>query len=426
VESIWAIEHTYLSARRVYDLFGKGKDFNLRYRPGGHETRAEDIEAYLDWLDSVFGRAEYALPDCAIFPTYSAWLKVTDEKIDPNSFPTNNGLSGLLAGPEDQMIKTTDGWLKKRDSVRARILWGLGESPNYAESQPGSYGAEASHRSTLLGRASVPVGLAKRSLNFGNYVSGDLYFPTNAERAEAKLPVVVWLHPISISDGYTAGYKRGENPHIALARTGCAVFAFDQVGNGTRVEEVKNFYLRYPHWSLLGKQVEDTLAAVEALRQIEFIDPRRVVLLGYATGGATALHAAALDERIAGVVSVAGFTPMRLDVATKGTGGIAREAGWLPLQPRLGAFVGNEGRIPYDYHELLAMIAPRPVFVFAPKIDWHATLADVKSCVEEAGRVYELFDAKAALRFEQLDDYNHFSPETQKVVFEKMKGQFGW
>jgi len=425
VESLWAIEHSFQSARRVYDLMGRGGDLNLRYRPGGHETRAEDIEAYLDWLDSVFGRKQFPLPDCTIFPTYSSWLKLHEEKIEPGTFPTNNGLAGLLLGKEDAPIETKEDWRTKREGVRERILWGLGESPDYAESEPGEYGAESRPVAALLERATVPAPLARRGLNFGNYISGDLYFPTNADRSGQRFPAVIWLHPISVSHGYTAGYKRGENPHLALARVGCAVLAFDQIGNGRRVEEIRNFYGRYPRWSVLGKQVEDTLAAVEALRQLDFIDPRRIFVLGYATGGMAALHAAALDERIAGVVSVAGFTPMRLDTPAKGTGGVARWAGWLPFQPNLGAFVGNENRIPYDYHEVLATIAPRPALVFTPRIDWRTTPADVKSCVEEARKVYELLEAKEAVRFEELDDYNHFSPETQTIVFGRLKTLLG-
>ncbi len=425
VESIWAIEHTYRSARRAYDLLERGNDLNLRYRPGGHETRVEDIEAYVDWLDSVFGRKPFALPDCAIYPTYLDWLRLSGEVIDPTAFKTN-GLGPLLADAEGNEIKTAEPWMRKRDAVRERVLWALGEAPPFGESDPGAYGAEANSLATLLGRAGVPAGLAKRGLNFGNYVAGDLYFPTNADKSDRKLPAVVWLHPVSVSHGYCAGYKRGENPHLALARLGCAVFAFDQIGNGTRVEEVRNFYARYPKWSLLGKQVEDTLAAVEALGKVEFIDAKRIWLLGYGTGGMTALHAAALGESIAGVVSVAGFTPMRTDTPEKGTGGVARWSVWMPLLPKLGVFAGHESRIPYDYHEVLGLIAPRPALVFAPKVDYQATVKDLKHCVEEAGGVYGLYVAKEALRFEELDDYNHFSPETQNAVFERLKQAAGF
>lgn len=425
VESIWAIEQTYRSAQRAYALQNRAGDFNLRYRAGGHETRAEDIEAYVDWLDSVFGRKQYGLPDCILFPTYADWQKMHEAPIDPLSFPTN-GLGPLMIDAVGGEIKVAAVWEKKREAIRERMLWALGEAPAFAESEPGEYGAEKLHQATLLGRASVPAGLARRPINFGNYLAGDLYYPTNADRGATKLPVVIWLHPISVPTGYVPGYRRGEPPHLALARKGCAVFAFDQIGSGSRIEEVRNFYQRYPEWSLLGKQVEDTLAAVEAMRKVPFIDSRRIWVLGYAAGGMTALHAAALDVRIAGAVSVAGFTPMRSDTPEKGTGGIARWAAWLPLVPKLGAFAGYETRIPYDYPEVLGMIAPRQALVFAPKSDSQATLADVRRCVIEARPAYELYLAQDALKFQELDDYNHFSPETQEVVFERLKQAAGF
>lgn len=420
VESIWAIEQTYYCARRAYELLGRANEINLRYRPGGHETLAEDIESYLDWLDTVFGRGEFSLPDATIFPTYRDWQTLSGEIIDPLSFPTN-AANDLLAGLAEDALLAARSWQQSKPFIRERIAWGLGTAPPFAESGPSEYGAEAVHVATRLGRASVPTGLQKEMINFGNYVAGDLYFPANAKKAAAKLPVVIWLHPISVSNGYSPGYRRGESPHLAIARLGFAVLAFDQIGNGSRLEEVRRFYLRYPHWSLLGKNVEDTLAAVEALQKVQFIDPKRIYLLGYGTGGMTALHAAALDDRIAGVVSVGGFTPMRSDGLEKGTGGIARWSQWMPLQPRLGAFVGQESRIPYDYPEVLASIAPRPALVYAAKVDCRATLADVKACVEQAGAIYDLLGAKSKLEFHELDDYNHFSPESQKLVYERLK-----
>ena len=246
-----------------------------------------------------------------------------------------------------------------------------------------------------------------------------------ADKAGKKLPAVIWLHPVSVSNGYVAGYRRGEHPHLAMARLGCAVLAFDQIGNGSRLEEVKSFFSRYPHWSLLGKMVEDTLAAVEALQQIDFVDSQRIFLLGYGTGAMAALHAAALDEKIAGVISVAGFAPMRLDTRDKGTGGVARWAHWMPLQPRLGNFVGHEDQIPYDYDDLLGMIAPRPVFVFHPKIGDEADPQDLKTCLQQAVHVFDLYGARDRLRLFELEDYNRFSPESQQVIYEQLKMMAG-
>src|SRR6185295_17489684 len=48
VESVWAVEQTIRSARRAYELNERSGELVLRVRPGGHETRAEVIESYLD------------------------------------------------------------------------------------------------------------------------------------------------------------------------------------------------------------------------------------------------------------------------------------------------------------------------------------------------------------------------------------------
>jgi hypothetical protein len=49
----------------------------------------------------------------------------------------------------------------------------------------------------------------------------------------------------------------------------------------------------------------------------------------------------------------------------------------------------------------------------------------VKECVDEAGRVYNLFGAASRLQFVELDDYNRFSPESQKIIFERLKALAG-
>lgn len=60
--------------------------------------------------------------------------------------------------------------------------------------------------------------------------------------------------------------------------------------------------------------------------------------VGYSFGGNVALHAAALESRLTGVVSIAGFTPMRSDPCGGETGGICRLFDWHALIPRLGIF----------------------------------------------------------------------------------------
>jgi pimeloyl-ACP methyl ester carboxylesterase len=202
------------------------------------------------------------------------------------------------------------------------------------------------------------------------------------------------------------------------------VFAFDMHGFGTRILEAARFYDRYPHWSQLGRMIDDVRAAIDASQLIDRVDPARLYLFGYSIGATVGIYTAALDARVKGLVSICGFTPMRLDTAGKGTEGVARYSHLHGLVPRLGFFAGAEQRIPYDFDELLASIAPRPVLVMAPQLDRDATFADVEAAVERARRIYKLYDAAARLEFYTPWDYNRLPEAHQQRLIEWVKANF--
>src|SRR3569832_1965007 len=106
--------------------------------------------------------------------------------------------------------------------------------------------------------------------------------------------------------------------------------------------EIGPFYDRFPKSSQLGRMIEDTRVAIDALEKEPNVDASRVYLFGYTIGGAVALHAAAFDPRVQGVVAISAFTPMRTDTADKGTGGLARFSVERPVAPQLGLFIGRE------------------------------------------------------------------------------------
>ena len=78
-------------------------------------------------------------------------------------------------------------------------------------------------------------------------------------------------------------------PAVPVTDMGYAMFGFDQIGFGTRVAEGKNFYKRYPQWSLMGKMVDDVISAVDALSNLDIIDPERIYCLGYSMGATVGL-----------------------------------------------------------------------------------------------------------------------------------------
>jgi hypothetical protein len=104
---------------------------------------------------------------------------------------------------------------------------------------------------------------------------------------------------------------------------------------------------------------------VDYLATLENVAPRRIGCMGHLLGGIVALFAAALNERIAAVVASSACSTFS-DQFESGRGGQIWYAG-TGLLPVLGFY--DRGRIrevPIEYHEILAQIAPRPLFLSTP------------------------------------------------------------
>jgi pimeloyl-ACP methyl ester carboxylesterase len=452
VSNPWADEQSYLSALKVYRLLGHPERLSIYHHPGFHATTANDIEAYLDWFDIQFGRSKRSW-DCRPLYGYDfdRWRADSQENVDPARYPRRS-IDDILTIPEGGTVSSKADWEKKVAEIRKSVQWMLGDEPPKMSGMPGMFPARPAP-GRAGGNATAPrtppanpqqtapvlplvamqsgasmgwpkpdqeLAAFQLGMRFGYNVAGDLYYPASAP-ADAKLPVVIWLHGYGYAMGYEWSYRWDLSPILALVKAGYAVFAFDQIGFGSRIAEAGPFYDRWPHWSQFGRMVEDTRAAIDMLEKNNRVDPERIYLFGYSMGGTLGIYTAALDPRVKGVVSVCGFTPMRTDAADRGTGGIARFSHLHGLLPRLGFFIGNEARIPYDYHELLGTIAPRPVFILQPQLDRDATPADVRTAVDQARKIYALYDAAEKLRLDEPWDYNRLPNPTQDRITEWMK-----
>jgi len=155
-----------------------------------------------------------------------------------------------------------------------------------------------------------------------------------------------------------------------------------------------------------------------ARSEMPSIDRRQIYVLGYSAGGMVGLYAAALDERITGVASFCGFTPLRTDTDARTTGGIRRLWQWHALQPKLGLFHDREQHIPYDFDDVIARIAPRPCLIVSPQRDRDADFADVVACVNRARQAWAQTENTNALTHLTPDDINRFQAD-QHALFAK-------
>jgi dienelactone hydrolase len=428
-----AFEQAYRSALSVYRLYGKEQNLWLHLREGEHGTQAEDIENFIDFLDAVFGRKPRPKSETWILGyDFEDWKRRTGEQVAPSAYPVRK-LGDFVAGSPSQ-------WTKTRQEIRERIAWVLGRPAPQAPFQGKRKLSDAAWSSegwmaTLFNRPTAErhwqerlrsTGMGTATVPFGDGQAGTLFHPAAA--AAGKWPVVVWLHPYAYAHGWSArspwnpagaDYILEQRPSFeSLVRRGVAVLAFDQIGFGSRLREAARFYERYPQWSLMGKMAADTRSAIDALARLEEIDASRIHLMGYSLGAKVGLLAAALDDRVSRVAAVCGFEALRLGRPGDGTEGLRHHSHLHGLIPRLGFFLGQEARLPLDYDEILALVAPRPALIVAPTLDRYAPVEDVRREVEESRKIYRLLGSESGLVLETPADFNRFSRATQERVFD--------
>ena len=379
VESTWAVEQMYQSITPVWQLLGKSGNLALRYRSGQHRPDAATHSAHSQFLMlcSEGKSPAAAFPYRPYHPwDYELWAKQNPPPPAPSGRPTNPA------------------------QTREFLHWLLGDGPAY-EPVPVTLGQGESDEVAKVLNRSEPAHVKCR---FGE-VNGNFYYPPGASPSrpsqngalEKRLPTIIWLAPLHCSTGYTPGYRTGDIPHTRFAKAGFLVLAFDPIATGARQEERRDFYDRYPQWSLMGKMVLDARHAIDAALANPDADPKRISLVGFGMGGMVATLTAALDERVTAAVSASGFSAFRTDSDDAGTGGLRRWShlyGWLP---RLGPFVGHEANVPVDFSDILSAIAPRRMLVVAPLLDWHLPQVEVARVVEAAKSAYSVDHADSNL-----------------------------
>lgn len=392
--STYAEEQTYLAALPVYELLGQPDHLRIRWRHANHETNAQAIESYVDWFNLAFGRGHTEFPQTFFHAfDWKKWKAAQSEQ----TLPSFDAMSG-----------------------RERIAWSMGKQPALGVDPGGVYGSETAHEATML-RHNPAKGTRKLSLTFGANVRGDLYYP---EKAKGPLPVVIWLHPRSFAYGYAGSYMKGPAIYHTLPQHGVAVFAFDQLGFGGRLEEGRDFYARYPEWSKLGKMVADANAAVGIFAAdnqlgrdklaMPAIDSSRIYLAGYSVGGTVALYTAAENPHIAGVASFCGLAPLQ-DASPIGRHWLTQWTHKDAYQPRLGYFASDVRKdspeAPYEMDEVLLEIAPRPCLLVAPEHDRHVNEGAIAAITAKAKEDWAAKGHAADLVVESPNDYNRFQTE---------------
>ena len=316
-------------------------------------------------------------------------------------------LIDLLASGSTK-IATPQTWQTRREEIKTLLKVFLGEPPRSAAPLAVKVTEEKSHDTHLLRKVVFET-------EPGEFVPSYLLIP---KTTRGKTPVVICPHQTTQAGKKEPAGLAG-NPQLQtalhLVQRGFVTFTYDAICFGERHDAASGhygdaipFYRKHPGWSLLGKMVWDLSRAIDYLQTLDFIDSTRIGSVGHSHGGITTLFAMAFDERIRVGASNCGFDTFRID------GNTWRWSHATALLPKLGFYLSNPRismdfyravpdseviQTPFDMHELLSLIAPRPLllstsdedFVF-PNGGWSARRA-----LARVEPVYELLSARENL-----------------------------
>lgn len=287
-------------------------------------------------------------------------------------------------------INSIDDWNAQKGELRRQLqdMLGLDPMPKKTDLKP-----------TITGTLKFPLDAENpdvivEKLHFqslpGLYVTGNLYRPTNVTE---PLPTILYVcgHANVKKDGVSLGNKTAYQHHgLWFARNGYVCLAIDTIQLG-EIEGIHHGTYRHGMWwwnnrgyTPAGVEAWNCIRALDYLETRPEVDTKRFGITGRSGGGAYSWWTAALDDRIAAAVPVAGITSLHNHVVD---GCVEGHCDCM--------FMVNTYQ--WDFPMLAALVAPRPLLISNTDKDSIFPLEGVVDVHRQVRRIYQLHNATANL-----------------------------
>ncbi len=316
-------------------------------------------------------------------------------------------------------VRTPADWAIRRAHILRGMQAVMGPLPPLSEAAP--------PKMELVGEEEIDGVRMQRIVYDGiqSRVPALLLLPPAGTRPEIAIggrrPAMLALHPTGAPGKEivlgTAG-RSNRSYGLELAQRGYVVLAPDYPSFGDLAGH--DFATDvYESGTMLA--IVNHMRGVDLLSSREDVDPERIGVIGHSLGGHNAMFVGAFDDRLKVVVSSCGWCPFH-DYYGGRLAGWAQDRYMPAIRER---FALDPDRMPFDFYEVAAALAPRAFFSNSPLHDDNFSVEGVRKAEVQVRKVYELLGAAEALKIEYPDCGHDFPPKLRQAAYEQIDRVLG-
>ncbi len=355
----------------------------------------------------MLSRAWILLGGCLIFGS----LATAADRLD-----RDNLLQYRSAADRVMPVRTIADWQQRRAEIVAGMQTIMGPLPGAAKRVPLELAVTSETDCGTYVRREITYSAEPEAR-----VPAFLLIPKAALEKRSQAPGILALMPTNNVDGNRSvvglgspGGAAGRNYGEELAQRGYIVIAPPYPHLGGYAPDLKA--LGYESGTM--KAIWDNIRALDVLEATEGVRPGGFGVIGHSLGGHNSIYTAVFDERIKAIVSSCGFDSF-LDYYREKPQVWNAGMGWTQerYMPALAKFAGRLQEIPFDFHELVGALAPRPFLAISPRGDANFKWESVDRIIAAARPVYQLYGVPEQPAVEHPDVPHDFPKEMRERAY---------